>query len=615
MSESALIKVTINGQAVQARPGQTVMQAAEGAGVRIPGLCNHPHLKPEGSCRICLVEIEKQRTLQPACTFPISEGLVIQTETPKVQASRRFTLQMMFSERSHYCMYCSMSGTAEDTDCELQRLGYEYGLDSWKFGPNWSKPWPLDATRKYFVMEHSRCILCRRCIRACSQIAANHTLGAMQRGARTMVFADDGSSFGKSSCVECGTCLQVCPTGALADRHSAFMGHESQVKRTNAACLGCAVGCGIEAVTRDNQLLRIEGNWSSGNGGLLCKTGRFDVVEPQPQRIVQPLVRKDEQYVETSWDSALTLIAGKFKEAQVVAGLASARLTNESLAAFTCFFNDTLGSGELALLYGDVPPMDLGSPATLQDVAKADCIAVLGGDPLADQKVIGYMIKRAFDQGAKLIVVNDAPTDLEAYAHVHLHLQDISHDGVSPFERMRSIYHLRASGLTQLRNSVDAAERPVVLYASGLSTTVYAALRALPRNKVKFLPLVKGTNAVGAMRLGLAHRRVQGDALYVLASDDMPNGQPDGWCERGFTVVQAAYRSRWTDQADVVLPARIWSEQTGHVINLEGHSLPVTPLIQAPKSVHADWETLLQLSTRMGYALSYDAISEISRAV
>jgi formate dehydrogenase major subunit len=428
-----------------------------------------------------------------------------------------------------------------------------------------------------------------------------------------MVYADDGSAFGTSSCVECGTCLQVCPTGALADRHGAYMGHESQVKRTPAACLGCAVGCGMEALTRDNQLLRVEGSWSADNGGLLCKTGRFDIVEPQPKRILQPMVRKDGTLVETTWDQALTTIAAKFKEADRVAGLASPRLTNESLAAFACFFHETLGSGEVGLLYGEVPPLDLGSQASLQDIVRADCIAVIGGDPLKDQKVIGYMLKRAFDKGAKLIVIHDEPTDLEAYAHVHLHLQDLSHSA-SPFERMRSIYHLRASGLTQLRNTLDAAKHPVVLYACGMSTTVYAALRALP-DKVRFLPLVKGTNAVGAMRLGLTSRPVEGSALYVLAGDDTPNGQPDAWPARGFTVVQAAYGSRWTEAADVVLPARIWSEQTGHVINLEGKGQPVTPLIQAPKSVHADWETLLQLSTRMGYALSYDEISDISRAV
>lgn len=614
MSESGLVNITINGRAVQAKAGQTVMDAAAEAGVKIPGLCHHPHLKPEGACRVCLVDIEKQRTLQPACTFPIFEGMVVQTDTPKVIASRKFSLQVLFSERSHYCMYCSMSGDAETTDCELQRLGYEYGLDSWMYGPNYSKPWPLDATRSHFVMDHSRCILCRRCVRACSQIAANHTLGVQQRGARTMISADDGIPFGESSCVECGTCLQVCPTGALTDRASAYMGHESQVKRTSAACLGCAVGCGIEALTRDNQLLRVEGNWNAGNGGLLCKTGRFAVVEPQPGRIVQPLIRQDGRMVETTWEKALTLTAARFRQAERVAGLASPRMTNESLAAFACFFHETLGSNDLGLMYGDVPPLDLGTAGRLEDIAAADCIAVVGGDPLTDQKVAGYLVKRAFDRGAKLVVVNDAASALEPYANVHLHLEDISHNGSSPFERLRRIYHIRVSGLTQLKSAFETADRPVILYASGLSTTVYAALRAMSR-KVRFLPLVKGTNAVGAMRLGLSARGVHGDVLYVLAGDDTPGDTPDNWPQRQFTVVQAAYPSRWTEAADVVLPARVWSEQSGHVVNLEGQTLPVTPLLQAPRSVHADWETLMQLSMRMGYALSYEEIAEISKAV
>ena len=114
---STKVNITINGQAIAADAGQTVMQAAAAAGITIPGLCNHPLLKPEGACRICLVEIEKQRAPQPACTFPVTEGMVVRTETEALQASRRFALQMIFSERSHYCMICPKSGPAGSTDC------------------------------------------------------------------------------------------------------------------------------------------------------------------------------------------------------------------------------------------------------------------------------------------------------------------------------------------------------------------------------------------------------------------------------------------------------------------------------------------------------------------
>lgn len=609
MNDANIVNITINGRQVAVKAGQTVMQAARAAGIDIPALCDHPRLKPEGGCRVCIVEIEKQRALQPACTFPVFEGMVVQTESEKVVASRVTTLQLIFSERNHYCMFCAASGSEETTDCELQRLGYRYGMDHWVYPPDYGKTWPIDATRAYFVMDHARCILCRRCIRACDSVAGNHTLGVQQRGAETRICADDGLPFGESTCVSCGSCLQVCPTGALMDRRGAYVGHESEMTRTRGACMGCSVACGIEALSRDGQLVRIQADWEGNSGGLLCGDGRFETVEPKPQRIHYPMVRQGDRLVETSWDKALTHIAARFAELHRVAALASPRLTTQSLAAFQCFCHEVLETNELGLLYGEMPPTDLGQRATLQDVAGSDCIAIIGGDPLKEQKALGYLVRRAFDQGAKIIVVNDRPTGLDRYAHLHLHLEELAQVAESPFERLRTTYHLRVGGLSQLKAAAEQAARPVVLYGTGLSSTVYAALRAL-QAKVRFLPLIHGTNTAGAAKLGLHAHPVRGDALYVLAADDMPNGRE--LPQRQFTVVQAAYRSKWTDNADVVLPARTWAEREGTMINIEGRTVPVVPLASSPRSIHADWETLLQLSVRMGSALSYEEIAGLS---
>lgn len=612
MSESALLKITINGKATTARPGQTVLEAAEAAGIKIPALCHHPHLKPEGCCRVCLVEIEKQRSLMPACTFPVFDGMVVQTESPKVVESRKNSLQLIFSERQHYCMFCAASGDAEHTDCELQRLGYQYGIDVWAYPTNYARQWGVDATRRFFVMDHARCILCRRCVRACEQVAANHTLGVQQRGPRTMICADDGVPFGESSCVSCGTCLQVCPTGALIERSSAYMGTSADTRRTAATCMGCAVACGIHAITRDNHLLKVEGDWEAGNGGLLCSKGRFEVVQPKPRRIVKPMVREGGRLVETGWDTALSYLGARLKEHPHVAGLASPRLTNESLAAFACFFQEVLESSEVGLLYGQVPPLDLGEFGTLADVARADCIIIIGGDPLEDQKVVGYLVKRGFDNDAKLIVVNDESTPLEPYARSTFDLEDISHHVQSPFERLRTTYHLRVSGISQLKQAAEEARRPVVLYGAGLSTTVYAALRALP-DKVKFLPLIKGTNAAGAARLGLEAQNYCGEAMFLMLGDDTPEDVPMPKAQ--FTVVAAAYESPWTAAADVVLPAQTWAEQRGHLVNMEGRNIPISPLLEAPKTVLPDYEVLMRLSVRMGHAMSYQEIADISMAL
>jgi formate dehydrogenase major subunit len=575
----ACLNITINGRQVEAQSGQTVLQAATANGVEIPVLCHHPALQPQGSCRMCLVEIEKQRSLQPACTFPVTDGMVILTESEKVVAARKFVLELLFSERIHYCMYCPMSGTGESTDCDLQRLGYRYGLTSWEYAPNYKKRWPVDASRPYFVLDHSRCILCRRCVRACDEIAANHTIGVKDRGARSMIIADMDVPFGASSCVSCGTCLQVCPTGALMDRRSAYMGHHTDVERTKTACMGCPVGCGIEAVTRDNLLLRVEGDWDAANAGLLCVNGRFDVVEPQPERICEPMVRKNGGWASASWDEALDTIAGRLQAAGPVAGLVTPRSTDETLSAFHRFFEEVVNSDQAGLLYGDMPPADLRPLAGLQDLSDADCVVVVSGEPLQDQKVVGYITKRAVDHGAQLIVVSDNPTGLDPWASQTVPLL----------------------GIVEVARMVAEAVHPVVLYGAGLAPAIYNVLRTLPA-KVRFMPLYTGTNTAGAARLGLTAKPVVGSALLVFAGDE---AKVDGQAlpQAAFTVVQAAYRSPWTEAADVVLPAPVWTEQSGHIVNIEGRQLAVAPSTQVPQGVQAGEDVLVTLAKHMGRPL------------
>jgi predicted molibdopterin-dependent oxidoreductase YjgC len=282
-------------------------------------------------------------------------------------------------------------------------------------------------------------------------------------------------------------------------------------------------------------------------------------------------VRKNGQTVETSWDEALAVVTRRLQAAHTVAGLVSPRTTNESLAAFSRFFKAVLKSNKVALLHGEVPPMDLGTSATLQDVSTADCVVIVGGNPLADQKVVGYLTKRAFDHDARLIIVNDQATDLDSLAHQCLPLDDPA----------------------EIKAAVEGAARPVILYGAGLNNAVYALLRTLPA-KTRFLPLVKGTNAIGAARLGLNACAVKAEALYVLAGDDRPNGHALPKAE--FTVVQAAYRTSWTEAADVVLPAQVWTEKDGHIMNVEGRELTVKPSIKAPENILDDWATFEMLS-------------------
>ena len=281
------------------------------------------------------------------------------------------------------------------------------------------------------------------------------------------------------------------------------------------------------------------------------------------------------------------------------------------MVAFSCFFNEVLNSDEVALLHGEAPP-EVGEPASIADINTSDCIVVVGGDLLAHQKVLGYLTKRAFDRGARLVIVNDAKTDLDAKAQQRMKLDAIAHTGASPFERLRYTYHLRLDGISRLKSAVEGGPaaggdvRPELEHRGLRRLAGTGAQGPLPAAE-------RGMNAAGAARLGLTARAVQGDALFVLASDELPNGKPLPAAE--FTVVQSAYRTAWTDAADVVLPARIWTEKQGSVVNLEGRELPVVPLTEAPKEIQPDWVTLATLSSLMGHPVLYGSMADVQRSL
>lgn len=604
LTSAAPVSLTINGRKVTARLGQSVLEAANDAGIDIPTLCHHPVLSSHGGCRLCVVEIEKQRGLQPSCTFPVVDGLVIQTESPRIVAARKFAIEMLFSERLHYCMYCPASGGEHSSDCQLQQLAYRYGLDCWPYAPCADVRWPIDATRIHFVMDHSRCILCRRCVRACAELAASHTLGVQQRGARTMICADDGVPFGESSCVSCGTCLQVCPTGALMDRRSAFMGHDSDTQRTRCTCLACSVGCSIETVVRDGKLLRIEGVWDTPNRGVLCVKGRFEVLDDPPPRLLRPMVRRNGGHVECSWDEALTVVAERLRQASSIAGLVTARSTNQALVAFTRMFHDVFRSDQMSLIRGRVPPLNIGQTVGMAELLAADCVVILGGDPMDNQMVLAYQIRRAVDRGSRLVVVDSEETELERLADVVIRFQEEPFTAAQPHAR---ISHLRPDRLAQVKTAIDSAERPVILYGPQLDDELYTALRMLP-GRTRFIPLVDGANAVGAALQGLRVAPVQGEALYVIASDEMPHEMP--LPEARFTVVQASYQSHWTAGADVILPSKIWYEKTGHITSFDGRRLAMTRSVDAPADVLNDWTTLFMLSVKMAQPLNCITVAE-----
>ena len=648
-----MISITIDGKKIEVPENTTVLQAAEMAGIEIPTLCSHPLLTPYGGCRLCLVEIEGARTLQTSCTLPVSNGMVVRTNTPRVHEARKFVLTLLFSERNHFCMYCQVS----DSDCELQQAAYGEDMTHWPLQPNW-QPYPVDGSHEHIVLDHNRCILCRRCVRACGELVGNFTLEMSERGSLSMLAADLDVPLGESSCISCGTCVQVCPTGAIIDRTSAYLGREMDVERTKSTCIGCSVGCGIELVVRDNHLLRIDGDWDAPvNGGLLCEVGRFNSLKDDRERVLTPLIRKNGTLKAATWEEALNFVGDKLtplagKNGDGVAALASTRLPNEALYLFKQLFADKFGSnmvtsieeGVTVELAGQVA-QDLGKPfeGGLEALKSADCVVAVGVDLVENHQVAGFFVKRGLRNGTNLVVIDPFENGLQELADYVLRPQKgTDHDllrGISSAianlglakakpsdsanlakyapEDVSQTTGISAVAIHDVAQMIASSEKPVFVYGKGVtgqgSPQVLRALLELARlvgaldDERSAVIGVKGqANSTSAYLYELDKEfAINGQqAVYLVLGDDKVSQRLLQRLEAApFVAVQASHASSVTAMADVVLPVEMWVEQEGHYLNLEGRLQEAHPGLTPPPEVWSNAKVLEAIAARTGYVL------------
>ena len=593
-----MVKLTIDGKPVEVVEGTTVLRAASQAEVFIPTLCDHPQLTPYGGCRLCMVEVEGARILQPSCTLPVTEGMVVKTNTQKVQKAREFVLSLIFSERNHFCMYCQVT----NGDCELQNAAYCEEMTHWPMQPNWL-PFAVDASHKYFVLDNNRCILCRRCVRACGELVGNYTLGFKERGTNSFLVADYGVPLGESTCISCGSCVQICPTGAFIDRRSAFLGKVTDVDHHLSVCVECSVGCQRDVLTRDNHLVRIEGDWDAVlNHGLLCDKGRFEPLDIQCDRILTPLVRSNGALKTATWEEALSVIFDKIKplfgkKEQGLAALASTRLSAESLALFSEVFNEGKAqlvtcieedqSGAVAALLAE----ELGKPfeANINVLKDTDAMLVLGADLVEDHQVAGFFLRRQQATGSKLIVAAGKDDRLLSKANLKLiQSKGSSLDLVEALmaakvdeknlETAATKTGVKPNLFTKAVKLLTEAEKPVIVYGKEFATldNVSALSELIKFASLLGAPIVgtKGkANSLAATQLKLdAPFKADGfKAAFIALGDEFPTKKLAEDLETiPFVAVHAAYASPVTAMADVVLPAVIWAEEEGHYLNLDG---------------------------------------------
>lgn len=366
--------ITINGKEFSFAPGETILEVAQHNNIQIPTLCHLKGATPTGACRICVVEVEGARSLVSSCSAPAADKMVVKTDTPQVMEARKLNLELLISSGQHNCLAQDMdidswtdfqleSMASEGHqhicpaygECKLQDLAIQYRIRSTRF-PTTETDYPTEDVNPFLVRDFSRCILCGRCVQACNEIQVNNAISFGYRGSSSKIVAKGDAALKDSDCVFCGECLQACPVGALVPKSDYLQDAlPLEEKRIRTTCSYCGVGCQIYLHVKDDKITRVTGVENLGpNYGSLCVKGRFGYhFVNDPGRLKTPLIRKNGELQEATWDEALDFIAENLNRIKGESGpdsvgvLASARITNEENYLIQKFARAVIGTNNV----------------------------------------------------------------------------------------------------------------------------------------------------------------------------------------------------------------------------------------------------------------------------
>ncbi|MFN0121710.1 MAG: molybdopterin-dependent oxidoreductase [Blastocatellia bacterium] len=494
------VKLTINGQEVQAPKGELLIEAAEMAGVYLPRFCHFRGLTPQASCRMCVVRVDNPKIpkLQTACTMPVSDGMVVTTESEEVESVRAAMIEFLLSNHPVDCPVCDRAG-----ECELQDQTYGFGEDRTRSQYK-DKEVTLEQQISPFIYnDPQRCVTCKRCTRVCEEWMDEFAITAIHRGSHTVI----GSHSGWVECSDCGNCVDVCPTGTLLHVPYKYVARPWDLKQTPTVCNFCSDGCSMLAGSRSESLIHSvardgRGRTAGGiNPDFLCSLGRYpiDVVHSK-QRIDRPMVRRGEHLSPTTWDDALSYIAEKLADVKKNSGggsigvISGARLLNEDQYLLKKFATDVLETKNTDF-YHDGDEIDLAAffrngslpLATQKHIQDGDVILLIGSDPNEENPLTAFSLRWAVRQkSARLLIVNSMPSRLERQATKAVRVRQGSESALvqalldtAKLDDAAAAMGANADDIRAIRDIVLNSERVIVVFGDELDSTAVEALALL----------------------------------------------------------------------------------------------------------------------------------------
>jgi len=433
-SGSQTISIDINKKSCTGQKGQTVMEIAIENGIYIPHLCYDTRLKPQGACRLCLVEVEGRPEAMASCVTRAADGMKITTDSEHIRELVRLSLELIISDHPLDCMTCDSTGS-----CLLQDLAYKYDVDGSRFKGDVHKKKVLEDN-PFIYRDNEKCILCGRCVRMCDGFIGSNAIGYSGRGFESEIVPAFDQSLKQTDCVFCGNCISTCPVGALQPKPYLKEARIWQVDKVRTTCPYCGVGCQLDLHFKDNRVVQVTAaNDALPNYGNLCVKGRFgiDFVNDK-SRLTHPLAKdKNGKFKKISWDKALDTVAEKLKAVidkhgpDSVGVLSSAKVTNEENFIMSKFARAVIGTNNIdhcarlchaSTITGLIPTFGSGAMTnSIGDIKCSEASIIIGSNTTEAHPVIGYeIIKNVIENGLKLIVIDPRTIPITKYAAIHL---------------------------------------------------------------------------------------------------------------------------------------------------------------------------------------------------
>ena len=595
-----MLKLKVNDIEVEVEEGLTVLQACEKAGVEIPRFCYHEKLSIAGNCRMCLVEMEKSPKPIASCAMPAAEGMVIKTNTPKIEKSRKGVMEFLLANHPLDCPVCDQGG-----ECDLQDQSMFYGIDKSRFKEN-KRAVPDKNMGPLIKTQMTRCIHCTRCIRFATEIAGVPELGAIGRGEDMQITTYLEKSIQSELS---GNVIDLCPVGALTSKPYVFEARPWELKKTETIDVMDAVGSNIRVDTYDWEVKRvlpiinedINEEWISDKTRYACD-GLLN------QRLDTPYIKYNNKFEKASWDEVFEIIKSKIKntDKEKIAGFVGDLTNMEASYIFKEFFERTIDTKNYESRSSD---MFIDSSkrenylfnSTINGIEESDLILLIGTNPRFEATMLNARIRKAYlNNKVKIVSLNDVG-DLTYPYHIL--------DG-----KTKTIKNIIENN-NEVTKDIIEAQKPMIIFGESFLKSksaefLFSSFKnfLLSNNKfnddwnpLNFLPSDAAT--VGSLDLDIIDPKNEliknlnenkFDLVFLMGQDNLKFNK-----KNEFVIYVGSHGDNGAELADIILPGAAYTEQSGHYTNLEGKIQKAYKASYPPGDAKEDWQIINNLAEFM----------------